>query len=393
MKKKGIIAIVVVSVCVLLAAITVVLGSIKVESKTVYSHTDIGVPYAEIYGENQLNSRLSADMIVFDGKLYIGGGDYGANTGPVNVISYDLEQKIWGISNETLPDEQIKRFRVLDGKLATLGTDPRGDWRMGNYYVLENGIWTTKSCLPSGIHCFDAIEFEGKTFFGLGCNRGDYPVVVYDGAEYKTVDFVVDGVPLDTSKNEVIRVYNLFEYQNNLYAFFSYDGVDENGATVYYMDLYIYDGGVFNFFSGTLLSEDMPEIITTESRAYIILNKTLLQTNDLLNYSAVSLGSNVTVADIIEDGDKIYVLASRKSTEGLYEIMVFENDGDGFNKELRFFAYAAAGAFCKSGNDFYISLGQRGQTEAVADLGRIYAVKGQKIETRSFDIKSFFTRK
>ena len=79
-------------------------------------------------------SRRAEDLIIYDGHLYVGCGDYSANTGPVNVYSLDLSTYEWQMSQEALEDEQIKRFLVLDGALCIPGTDPKGDWETGNYY-------------------------------------------------------------------------------------------------------------------------------------------------------------------------------------------------------------------------------------------------------------------
>ena len=142
---------------------------------------DLGIPLAQAYADENkghMLSRRSEDIAIFDGRLYVGCGDYSANTGPVNVYSMGLEDRKWKVSAEALEDEQIKRFLVLDGKLCIPGTDPRGDWSMGNYYLLSDDAWQTHRVLPSGIHCFDGIEFEGNLFFGLGAESGSYGVFV-----------------------------------------------------------------------------------------------------------------------------------------------------------------------------------------------------------------------
>ena len=374
MKKKTI-WILAAALAVLLSAVAVA-GIFFAKNNIIFNYTDLGVPYGDIYTEEMLNSRLSADMTVFEGRLYVGGGDYDANTGPMYVMSYDLGETKWERSEETLPDEQIKRFRVIGDRLVTLGTDPMDDWSLGNYYVLENGKWETRRVLPSGIHCFDAIEYDGKVFFALGCNSGDFPIALYDGEGYLPVEFTKDGVSIDTSANEAVRVYNLFEYQGRLYAFLSLDQKDDQGEIKgYFMELYAYDGKTFDYVSGVLPSEDMPDIIALDSAVYFVMNRTLLKTSDLLSFFAVSLGKNVRVSDVIEDGDRVYVLGWREITENLFEVMVFEGAGDSFEKRFGFFTRSVAGSFCKDGDSFYISLGQRGQPGSAGDAGRVVAVE------------------
>ena len=364
---------------VCLLALTAVLGltvaiNLKL-NKIILNYADLGVPYADIYTDERINSRLADDLTVFDGRLYVGGGDYDANTGPVYVMSYDLEKGGWKKSNEPLPDEQIKRFRVLDSKLVTLGTDPKDSWDMGNYYVLEGGGWQTLRVLPSGIHCFDAIEYGDAVFFGLGVNSGDFPAVRFDGEKYVTVEFFKDGELLDTSGNEIIRIYNFFEFKNSLFAFLTLDKKDENGEPLgYFMDLYVYDGEAFRYVSGSLPSEDMPDVATTENTAYFVLNKTLLRTENLTEFSAVSLGEGTKVSDIITEDGKIYVLGWRKINGSYFEAVVFEGGSGGFEKKFGLLAKATPGAFCKDGDTFYISLGNRQNTENIKDVGRVIKV-------------------
>lgn len=369
-------AIIIILVCVLcLAALAAGAVGLVLSKNKIVKPADLGVPYLDIYAKEQVNSRLSDDMTVFDGKLYVGGGDYGANTGPVYVMSYDLERGVWGKSSEALPDEQIKRFALVDGELAILGTDPKEDWTMGNYYVLRDGKWETLRVLPSGIHCFDYAEFEGEGFFGLGVNSGDYPVVRFDGEGYTAVEFYKDGEPLDTSVYETVRVYNLFEYRGELYAFFAFDKAGEDGAKSYYMDLYRYDGEAFEYAFGSLPAEDMPDIVTTDSAAYFVMNRTLLVTHDLTGFSGIALGKDIKVSDIIEADGSIFVLGWKPVSENYYEIAVFEEKNGEFEKRFGFFAYATAGAFCKDGDTFYISLSERDHPALIRDAGRVVAVQ------------------
>lgn len=344
-------------------------------NKIVINYTDLGVPYLDIYSDEQINSRLAEDITVFDGKLYVGGGDYDQNTGPVYVMSYDLNKGKWEQSQEPLNDEQIKRFCVINGKLATLGTDPKDDWDMGNYYVLCDGAWETLRVLPSGIHCFDAIEWQNEIIFGLGVNSGDFPAVRFDGENYTAIDFYKNGEPLDTSHHSTVRIYNFFAYKGELFAFLTLDKTDENANTIYFMDLYVYDGESFVFSHGSLPAYDMPSVVASGDAAYFIINDALLKTENLMEFSVITLGEDVKVSDMIECDGKIYVLGWREIRNGYFEIIAFENDGNRFVKKFGLFAHAPAGSFCKDGDSFYISLGQREHPANTRDMGRVMEVK------------------
>ena len=355
----------------------VVLGSLYMleKDKIVSRPENLGSPYFEIYDSERIHSRLAEDMAVFDGKLYVGGGDYDANTGPVTVMSYDLERGEWESSAEALDDEQIKRFRVLGGELVILGTDPKGDWSMGNYYQLFDGGWETLRVLPSGIHCFDAREYGGFVFFALGVNSGDYPITRYDGKNYEMLRFYKDGELLDTSVYETIRVYNLFEFRGELFAFLTLDYVKEDGTKDYFMDLYRYVGDGFEFVSGSLPATDIPDVVVLGETACFVMNNALITSQNLTEFSAVNVGKGVRVVDIMEFEGKAYILAAQKANDSRYESMVFEVFEDGSTEKIfGFYAHNVPGSFCRDSDAFYVSMGRRGGVFDSASAGCVFRV-------------------
>ena len=372
-KSQRIASFILMGVSALIALLVLISIFIVSAKKIIISPTDLGQPYAELYTEEQLTSRLSEDMTVFDGKLYVGGGDYDKNTGPVYVMSYDLSKRRWERSGEAVPDEQIKRFRVLGGSLVITGTDPKETWEKGNFYRLDKGKWETMRELPGGIHCFDAIQFGGKTFFGLGTQSTSYPIVIFDGETYEPAGFYKGGELLDLSSHEIIRVFNLFVFKGELYAFLTLDGKDDLEG-INYMDLYHYNGRFFEFSHGSLPAEDMPDVVSTNAFAYFIMNDSLLVTSDLISFSIVGFGEGVTVDDIIEENGTVYVLVHKKSKLKKFESMIFEVSPFGSQKILGFLTNIPAGSFCKHENSFFFSLGTR-EVHTAADAGRVIRVR------------------
>ncbi|MBQ7294194.1 MAG: hypothetical protein IJW79_10705 [Clostridia bacterium] len=369
-----------IAACLLLSLLYVaVLFNLNTEKdpwdKYSVKYKNLGVPYLEFYSDEQKSSRLSDDLAVFDGRLYVGGGDYDKNTGPLPIRSYDLAKGGWTSSKELIPDEQIKRFEVLGGKLLTLGTDPKEDWNLGNYYVLENGIWNTLRVLPDGVHCFDAIEFGEEIFFGLGVTSGKFPVARFDGERYSAVDFLKNGEKLDTSENEIVRVYNLFEHKGVLYAFLTFDVTNEKGEKVYLMDLYAYDGKAFSYESGSLPAEDMREVVSEGNRIFLILGNTLLSSEDLLCFSALKIGDRVNAVDVIRHNGEIYLLATRKIDKENYYAAIFKHsENDRFDIVYSFKTDTEAGAFCRDGNSFYVSLGRRENPDGNKSAGQVIKI-------------------
>ena len=362
------------AVCGLLLALSVILGALiwryAQKNKIDLFPDSFGVPFRNFYEEELANSALSSDLAVFEGRLYVGCGDYGANTGPVQIASLAVGGGRWHLCSP-LEDEQIKRFRVLGGDLVALGTDPREDWSLGNYYILDGGEWQTVRALPGGIHCFDAAQLGDLIFFGLGVTHESSPIVMFNGSEYLPIPFYKDGVCPYGEQNEIIRVYNLFIYRGQLYAFLSLDG--EGGVT---MELYLYDGGAFEFVSGVLPSEDMREVAVLGDSVFMVIGDTLLLTSNLTSFKALSLGSGYRVFDLISDGEAVYALASKKTTSGLFETSVFTVAPDGsYQKLAGVLARNIGGSFTKHDGSFFISLGSYDEITYPHTAGKIVKIK------------------
>ncbi len=103
----------------------------------------------------------------YNGSLYLGYGDYGANTGPIKIC------KITPPSNAilcefTLSTEQIDRYRVLGSKLYTVAKDPSVPNQSA--YAVKNGaqVWqdVSRNLMSQGsikpAHIFDMIQYDGK---------------------------------------------------------------------------------------------------------------------------------------------------------------------------------------------------------------------------------------
>lgn len=322
---------------------------------------DLGIPLLETYtndSETQIRARSAWDMVAYDGKIYIGCGDYDTNMGPVSVWSYDVDGGAWQASSP-LEDEHIKRYAVLRDTLSILGTDPRGDWSMGSYYTLEGDEWIEHRVLPSGIHCFDAVEYGGKLFFGLGVNSGDSPVVTSeDGEAFSPIAFLRDGAPVDTTPHTVVRVHNFSVYEGTLYAFLTV-GSEEDVA----FEIYRYDGESFSYFSTPpevfLRSYDITYTGEFAGLATFINGYCYYISEDMVNFrpwrvEMSDLASDVMVIDGIQ-----YVLAHTALDNGRYESAVYTStDGKTFTKLFWFRDKIPANSFTYADGVFYFAMGR-----------------------------------
>ena len=149
-------------------------------------------PMESRYGTDArfLSSRAVHCLDYVDGRIYVGGGDWDKNTGPVPIISIlPGDRPTWtneySAGTETL--ESFKRFS--DGRVWTRATDPReGDANQGYFFARHpGGEW--RRCRPGYIdwspahelirgdlytHAWDFCEYKGSFYFtgyGVGGSK------------------------------------------------------------------------------------------------------------------------------------------------------------------------------------------------------------------------------
>lgn len=130
----------------------------------------IGNPALDCYpnAEGQAYARSVWDMYAWEGKLYLGGGNSNnegsaPNAGPVDLWSYDpnadsFEREL------TVDDEEIERFRAIDGRLCIPGHDARESWELGNLYVRNLEGWAKLRTLQNAVHVYDVASLDGRLF-------------------------------------------------------------------------------------------------------------------------------------------------------------------------------------------------------------------------------------
>ena len=320
--------------------------------ESIPTQTEQKEPYERInnpYGNLHNNARNVWDMVIYDGYLYIGAGDFDKNISPAVAYRYSLDEQEWENCG-VIPDEQIDRLSIIGGELIIPGCDPTGDWSMGNFYKLENGKFTTYRTIPNGVHCFDIAEHNGKMFAALGYSEANpnFPVAVSsDGGKSFTQAEV-------TSKNSFNRrVYKLFPHGDSLYAL--------NGA-----DIYKYDGNAFVYETNwkSKLVSGYP-FYSQISESVYFNGRTYFTTGYLFHFSdpkelQYTVFENAIVTDLAICGDFLYVLCAKPLDNGNYLICLCETS-DGSNYEtVKTLEYPLpALSFAKNGNDLYLGIGDQ----------------------------------
>ena len=339
---------------------------------------ELGNPSANQFSLGEM-ARCPWDIKVFEGRVYVGSGDYGQNTGPIVIWAYDISSKKW-IKTGTVRDNAITVFEVIGGKLTVPGTDPMDSWTYGNVYQLLDGEWKNHyKSIPNGIHNFDMLEFGGKIYAGLGVDFKNSPVVVGTAIEEK-FDFVPiykNGLPVDATSMGLwsYRAYDLFVHNQNLYALVCF--TKELGST---LEVYKLNGDRLDYFAdaSSMLSTRQYGTNLLESKisfgsSMYFSRGVLYKSSDLQSFSVVNLPNGENVCDLLVSNGKMYLLAYTGS-DGDYQISIYQTeDEENFEKVLDFEYSVRPLSFDKDGKTFYIGMGDR--TLKNEKTGMILAVK------------------
>lgn len=119
-------------------------------------------------------------VTVYDGRLYASYGDYGANTGPIDVISLDLANTAAGFTSEaTLHTEETWLYRNAGSRQFVSYIDPQGygDGTQGQLAIAATpGTWRiVTNVTPVPIHVMACCETADGIFLFGAANEPDPP--------------------------------------------------------------------------------------------------------------------------------------------------------------------------------------------------------------------------
>jgi hypothetical protein len=178
----------------------------------------IGFPTAE----KQESAWPIRDLIHHENKLYLAYGDAVVNTGPTDVMYYDLDKKKF-FTEYTVDDEAIYKYRLVNGMLMIPGIDATEDWTYGNIYMLTDTGWIKYRSVPKGIHVNDLAWYGSRLFASTGSIANIGEQIEYAvGSIFASADMGKTwSLSYATASDEktVYRVQDLIVYKDRLYAF------------------------------------------------------------------------------------------------------------------------------------------------------------------------------
>lgn len=116
------------------------------------------------------------DLQLWHDRIYLAHGDWSSNTGPMEMIYYDLNSGEVVHDEDFIVDEEaLEIFRVYDDTLYAPGSDATEGWEFGNIYFKRWGEpWIKRRSIPSGSHIWDIALFD-KTLITIGTAAREPP--------------------------------------------------------------------------------------------------------------------------------------------------------------------------------------------------------------------------
>jgi hypothetical protein len=340
------------------------------------------------------------DMQTYNGRIYFGHGDYDKNAGPIPVIYYDPANNKF-VTQYTVNDESIEKFKVLNGELYIPGIDSRAAWSYGNFYHLNTSdTWEAFSTIPGGVHVFDIAYYDGKLYAATGvetANMGilDLQVSADNG---RTWSSAMPQVNKPTQFFLSNRCYSLFEINGNLYG-----AGRLSGQTTYQRVVEIDATGshALNYTSDLLPGIDK-SVQYTMNRTVNFNNQLVYLLEPYKNYGNVTGNALYTLTSVAGTGQRLsfpqtdatptdslirdqvlYALTFIKNAQGAYTNIVYQSeDLSNWNEMFRFDSATFARSFEELNGDFYFGLGSSSDAVSTA-TGNILKVAKESFSAPS----------
>lgn len=368
-------------------------GAVRASDVTPYVES-LGIPFAERYqGGEEIYARNVWDLQAFEGRLYIGAGNYNnkgpaSNAGPVPIMAWDPPKGRF-VREGVADEEQIDRFEVIRGKLYIPGTDPRESWDFGNLYRREqNGRWLKLRTIPRAIHTLALTGHDGRLYAGISA-KATVPWYVEFKGYGSAIAVSEDGgadwrfLPLGG-----FRLSAFLHVRGRLYAVDVLPGpglerwVSEHARENYYAPVYELDPSKGGFQRRIDLSVErlFPETEDVRGRASVVdrvvtfgdsavytgsgghgpfgLYRADSLSRGSIRVSRIRLPDKTRPRDLLERKGTLFILLERPAANNVFQISVLASrDLVQWSEVLHFSAPTFARSFELLDGDFYFGLG------------------------------------
>ncbi len=365
----------------------------------------VGRPLMLRYGTNFF-ARNIWDMEVFDGRLYLGGGNsdndtVGGNAGPVEAYYYDPVGDQF-VQDYVIDEEQLDRFVVAGERMLVPGHDPHNNFApSGRIYVRElGGEWHVWDTLPPVPHVYDVHYFDGAYYAALGLDSTGTGGLIArstdDGATWQ-IHYLPAALIGDRTAY-VSRAWSLFDFNGTLYVSTTSipqpsTSFDFNKAPVFALSSILSTGHALfvqsnvDFFPAEVsemqLRRPNGELYTMRPQPFLMRIERAVHFQDHLVYLAVintsdhnwtpvtlyamdttntpraiEFETNEYAWDTWVEGDALYILLNQQVTEHLWSVRVMATcDLENWSEVAAFQSMTFARSFALFEGDFYFGLG------------------------------------
>ncbi|MEO5907305.1 MAG: T9SS type A sorting domain-containing protein [Saprospiraceae bacterium] len=118
--------------------------------------------------QNSVTGKIITTLFPWQGKLYAGYGDYGANTGPIDIYAFDPDSQAFTFKWEA-NTEAIYNFRAYNGQVFAPAIDRKSYGKPGDFTKLDsNGVWADYNFGSNSTHVYDVARLSGSDIYMVG---------------------------------------------------------------------------------------------------------------------------------------------------------------------------------------------------------------------------------
>lgn len=123
---------------------------------------------APVAAQRSAQGRIIDDLSVHDGLIHLGYGDYGDNTGPIDLVTLDPATGEVAVALAGVPTEEIQVVRDVGGTRFAPMADPRAGWRTPSGFATDaSGRWENAAAVPV-VHAYDVATMDGSDLWVAG---------------------------------------------------------------------------------------------------------------------------------------------------------------------------------------------------------------------------------
>ena len=147
------------------------------------------------------------------GELYVGYGDYNANTGPIEIAAWDPQRRVFA-SKLSFQTEAVENYRAIGGRLYAPAIDPREAGQPASVAIGEvDGRWWNNGNVFF-THAYDIATLDGTDLWLVGAR--DHQAVAARSTDGGQTWATALTVSPQSDPDDVARFYFVFAYQGGL---------------------------------------------------------------------------------------------------------------------------------------------------------------------------------